>query len=58
MLGTVDDNPIAGFNDIGRDQNATPNMFLRVCRQPNLMPNKDKSLFQCSSIPFFWEVIS
>ena len=54
----MDDILIAVFNDIGRDNDATLNKVMRICRQTSLKPNKDKCLFQCTSVPFFGEVIS
>ena len=53
----VHDILIAGCNDMGRDHDATLNKILRICRQAYLKPMKDKCLFQCRSLPFFWEVL-
>ena len=36
---------IEGFNVMGRDNDATLNKVLRICRQANLKLNKDKCLF-------------
>ena len=35
---------IAGFDEQGRNHDATLDKVLRVCRQANLKPNKDKCL--------------
>ena len=58
VFGIADDILIAGFDDMGRDHDATLISVLRICRQVNLKLNKDKCLFQCTCIPFFGKVIS
>ena len=42
VFGISDDILIAGFNDMGRDYDATLNKVLRICRQASLQLNKDK----------------
>ena len=42
VFGIVYDIIIAGFQDIGRDHDATLNKVLRICRQANSKLNKDK----------------
>ena len=54
----ADDILIAGFNEKGRDHDATLDEVLRVYWQVILKHIKDKGLFRCTSIPFFDEVIS
>ena len=49
----ADDILIAGFDKQGKDHDATLDKILRLCRQVNLKPNKDKFPFRCSRIPFF-----
>ena len=58
MFGTADNILIVGYDDLGRDHDATHDEVLRICRQANLKPNKDKCLFRCISISFFSEVSS
>ena len=48
---------IAGFTEMGRDNDETVVKVLAICRKVNLKLNKDKCL-RCISIPFFEEVIS
>ena len=57
MSDITDDILIAGFNNMGRDHNATLNMVLGICRWAGLKLIKDICLFQCTSIPYFVEVI-
>ena len=54
---SIDDILIAGFDELGRDHNATLEKVLRICRQANLNFNKDKCLFRCTNVPFFSEQI-
>ena len=54
IFSIADDILIAGFNVQGKDHDATLDKVLRVCRQTNLKIKKDKPLFRCTSIPFFW----
>ena len=58
MFGIAGDILIAGFNDMGRDHDATLDTLLRICRHTNVKLYKDKCLFMCTSIPFFDEIIS
>ena len=58
MYGITDDTLITQFDNLGRDHDATLIIkVLRICRQANLKLNKDKCLFQCTSIPFFAEIM-
>ena len=54
----ADDILIAGFDELGRDHDATLDKVLRICSWVNMKVNKDKCLFRCTSIPFFSDVIS
>ena len=58
VCGIADDILIAGFIDQGKDTNTKLDKVLKIYRQANLKPNKDKCLFRWTSIPFFGEVIS
>ena len=58
MFDIVDDILNARFDYIGRDHKTTLDKVLRICRQANLKPNKDKCMYYCTSIPFFGEVMS
>ena len=49
MFGIVDDILIAVFDDMDKDNAATLNKLLRICRQANLKLKKDKCLFRCTS---------
>ena len=40
LFAIVDDIPIAWFDDMGRDHDATLDKVLRMCRQPNLSLTK------------------
>ena len=42
MFGTVDNIFTAGFDDMGKDHDATLNNFFRICRQANLKLNNNK----------------
>ena len=52
VFGISDDTVIAGFDELGRDHDATLGNVLRIIRLANLKLNRDKSLFRCTSIPF------
>ena len=52
VFGIADDILTPGFNNMDRDHDATLDKVLRICRQPNLKFNKDKSLFRCTRILF------
>ena len=56
MFGIADDIVIAGFDDMGRDHDATLDKVLRICRYTSLKLNKGKCLFRCTKILFFIEV--
>ena len=43
-------------NDTGHD--TVVHKVLQRCEEVNLKLNKEKCNFRCTSIPFFWEVIS
>ena len=57
MFGIADGILVVGFDDRGRDHDATLDKVLGICCQANLKPYKDKCMFSCTSIPFFSEVI-
>ena len=57
MFGITDDILIAGFDDVGRDHDATPDKVLRIHRKATLKLNKDNCLFRCTSFSFFCEVV-
>ena len=57
VFGIADDIITAGFNDMGREHDATLDKVLQICRQTNQNLNIDKCMFRCTSIPFFVEVI-
>ena len=50
VFSIADDILIAGFDELGKDYNATPDKLFSICRQANVMLNNDKSLFRCTSI--------
>ena len=54
MFGIAYDISIAGLDELGRDHDATLNKVLKICRQVNVKFSKDKCLFRCTRIPFFW----
>ena len=58
VFATADDILIAGFNDLGRGNNATVEKVLNIFRDANFKCNKDKCQFRCTSISFFGEMIS
>ena len=55
VSSTANDVLITGFDEQGKDHDATLDRVVRVCRQTNLNLNKDKHLFRCTSIPFLWK---
>ena len=57
VFGLADDILITGFDELGRDYNATLDKVLRICREANMKLNKDKCIFRYTSIPFFGDVI-
>ena len=46
MFGIADDIIIVGFNDMGRDHDATLSKVLKICKQAN--PNLNKNKFMDS----------
>ena len=54
----ADDILVVGFDIYGKDHDDTLQKILQICRQVNLILNKGKYLFRCSSVSFFTEVIS
>ena len=46
VFSIADDILIAGFDELGRNHNATLDRMLRICREAYLNLNKDKSLFR------------
>ena len=53
IFSIADDILIEGFNELGRDHDATLDKVFMISREANL-----KLIFRCNSIPFFGEVIS
>ena len=58
VFGITDNILIAGFEDLGRDQNDTEKKVLEIYRKANVKLTKEKCHFRFSSIPFFGKVIS
>ena len=58
MFDIADDILTAWLNDRDKDHNPTLDKILRICRQANLKPNKDKCSFWFTGIPFLGELIS
>ena len=58
VFGIADDILVAGYEADGRDHEETVQTVLQRCRQVNLKLNEDKYHFRCTSVPFFWEIIS
>ena len=57
MFGILDDISAAGYEAYGKDHDETVWRLLQRCRQVNLMLNKDKYHFRCTSVPFCEEII-
>ena len=57
IFGIVDDILVIGYDDNGSDHSATVHKVLQRCKEVNLILNKEKCHFRCTSIPFFGEVI-
>ena len=58
VFGIADDILVVGYDSNGKDHDETLQQVLQMCRKVNLKLNKDKCHLRCSSVPFFWEVIS
>ena len=56
VFGIALDILIVGFDEIGRNHDATLDKVLGIYRKANLKLKKDRFLFWCTSIPFFGEV--
>ena len=54
----ADDILVVGDKDDDRDHDETVQKVLQRCRKVNLILNKDKHHFRCTSVPFFGEMIS
>ena len=53
VFSIVDDILMAGFDEQGKDHDATLDKVLRLCKQANLKLNKDMCLFRFTYIPHF-----
>ena len=58
VFGIADDILVIGYDKDGADHNEAVYSVLRWCQDVNLILQKDKCHFRCTSIPFFGEVVS
>ena len=58
VFGIADDILVVGFDIYGKDHDDTLQKILQIYRQVNLILNKGKCIFRCTSVPFVTEVIS
>ena len=54
----MDEILVIGYENNGADHDALVPEVLQRCKEVNLILNKEKCHFRCTSIPFFGEVIS
>ena len=57
IVGIVGDILIGGFDEFGKDHNKMLEKVLQISRQVDLKLNKDKCLFRCTGLSFFYEII-
>ena len=58
IFGIVDDILVIGYDEKGADHDVTFQKVLQQCEEVNLILNKEKCHFRCTSIPFFGKVKS
>ena len=58
VFGIADDILVVGYDSDGKNHDDTLWQILQICRHANLKLKKDKCHFRCTSVQFFWEVIS